>query len=104
MALSQDEIRRLLRRLTGVHWLAACLMYGSGLRLMECMRLRVKDLDYTHRALIVRDGNGGKDRVVTLPEIDPAVTGCPGRVSPETQGGDPSDATEYPKFIRQAIL
>jgi integrase len=43
-------------------------MYGSSLRLMETLRLRVKDLDYSHRALVVRDGKGGKDRVVTLPD------------------------------------
>jgi integrase len=44
------------------------LMYGAGLRLMECVRLRVKDLDFDHRAVVVRDGKGGKDRVVTLPD------------------------------------
>lgn len=43
-------------------------MYGSGLRLLECLRLRVKDLDFDHRAILVRDGKGGKDRVVTLPD------------------------------------
>ncbi len=68
VVLTQDEVRRLLKHLDGIHWLAACLLYGSGLRLMECVRLRVKDLDYPHRALIVRDGKGAKDRVVTLPD------------------------------------
>lgn len=68
VVLTQDEVRRLLKHLDGIHWLAACLMYGSGLRLMECVRLRIKDLDYPHRALIVRDGKGAKDRVVTLPD------------------------------------
>jgi integron integrase len=43
-------------------------LYGSGLRLMECLRLRVKDLDFGHRAILVRQGKGGKDRVVTLPD------------------------------------
>lgn len=68
VVLTRNEVRDLLRRLDGLPWLAACLMYGSGLRLMECTRLRVKDLDFDHRAIIVRDGKGGKDRVVTLPD------------------------------------
>ena len=66
--LSRNEIMQVLRNLQGHHWLAACLLYGSGLRLMECVRLRVKDLDFEHRAVIVREGKGGKDRVVTLPD------------------------------------
>lgn len=68
VVLSRDEVRRLLLHLDGDHWLAACLMYGSGLRLMECVRLRVKDLDFDHRAIFVRDGKGAKDRIVTLPD------------------------------------
>ena len=68
VVLSPDEVRRVLGQLSGVHWLVACLQYGSGLRLMESVRLRVKDLDFGHRALIVRSGKGGKDRVVTLPD------------------------------------
>ena len=59
---------QVLRNLQGHHWLAACLLYGSGLRLMECLRLRAKDLDFEHRAVTVREGKGGKDRVVTLPD------------------------------------
>ena len=66
--LSRNEVMQVLRNLQGHHWLAACLLYGSGLRLMECVRLRVKDLDFEHRAVIVREGKGGKDRVVTLPD------------------------------------
>lgn len=66
VVLSHDEMRALLRELGGVSWLAACLLYGSGLRLMECLRLRVKDIEFDQHALIVRDGKGGKDRVVTL--------------------------------------
>ena len=66
VVLTQDEVRRVLQQLQGVQWLAGCLMYGSGLRLMECIRLRVKDLDFDHRAIFVRDGKGAKDRVVTL--------------------------------------
>jgi len=68
VVLTSSEVRAVLRELQGVHWLAACLLYGSGLRLMECMRLRVKDIDFERRAIFVRDGKGGKDRVVTLPD------------------------------------
>ncbi len=66
VVLSRDEVHSLLRELDGYHWLAACLMYGSGLRLMECLRLRVMHLDFEHRAIRVINGKGGKDRVVTL--------------------------------------
>jgi integron integrase len=68
VVLSPDEIARVLARLSGVYWLIVCLQYGSGLRLMESVRLRVKDLDFERRALVVRQGKGGKDRVVTLPD------------------------------------
>ena len=66
VVLHVREVKALLRHLEGSHWLAACLMYGSGLRLLEALRLRVKDLDFEHRAIMVRDGKGQKDRVVTL--------------------------------------
>jgi integron integrase len=66
--LTTDEIARLLHCIDGMHWLPTCMMYGSGLRLMEAARLRVKDLDFDHRAVFVRHGKGGKDRVVTLPD------------------------------------
>lgn len=68
VVLTQDEVRRILRSIATDYWLPACLMYGSGLRLMETVRLRIKDLDFDHRALLVRAGKGGKDRVVTLPD------------------------------------
>ncbi len=66
VVLTQAEVARLLGGLRGVQWLVACLLYGSGLRLLEAMRLRVKDLDFPRRAVLVRDGKGAKDRVVTL--------------------------------------
>jgi integron integrase len=66
--LNTDEIAAFLRAIDIDYWLIACLMYGSGLRLMEAVRVRVKDLDFEHRAVIVRGGKGGKDRVVTLPD------------------------------------
>ncbi len=62
-----DEARRVLAHLQGTHWLMASLLYGSGLRLLECLRLRVKDVDFGYRQLTVRDGKGGKDRVTMLP-------------------------------------
>ena len=68
VVLNRDEVAALLRQLNEKYWLAACLMYGSGLRLMECMRLRVMHLDFDHRAILVIDGKGAKDRVVTLPD------------------------------------
>ncbi len=66
VVLTTHEVGEILARLKGVHWLIACLQYGSGLRPLESMRLRVKDLDFPHRAILVRNGKGGKDRVVTL--------------------------------------
>lgn len=68
VVLTSDEVRRVLQNLTGVHWLIGCLLYGSGLRLMECLRLRVMNLDFDHRCIFILNGKGGKDRVVTLPD------------------------------------
>ena len=66
--LTQSEARSLLACLEGTHQLMARLLYGSGLRSLECLRLRVKDLDFTQHALIVRDGKGAKDRITVLPD------------------------------------
>jgi integron integrase len=68
VVLTPAEIGRLLNNLNGVYWLIGCLLYGSGLRLMECLRLRVMNLDFGHRCVFVMNGKGGKDRVVTLPD------------------------------------
>ena len=70
---SRAEARAVLAQLDGTPWLAASLMYGSGLRLMECLRLRVKDIDLDQVHIIVRDGKGRKDRATLLPasSIDP---------------------------------
>jgi integron integrase len=65
--LSRDEVRAVLEKLEGTHRLVATLMYGSGLRLLECLQLRVKDLDFGRRQLVVRQGKGGRDRHTTLP-------------------------------------
>src|SRR5215470_2645384 len=66
--LSRDEVHALLSRLTGMPHLMASLLYGSGLRLLECARLRVKDVDFTYHQLIVRDAKGAQDRVTMLPQ------------------------------------
>ena len=67
VVLSRDEGASLLSHLRGVVWLMAALLYGAGLRLLECAELRVKDLDFDRGELVVRDGKGGKDRVTMLP-------------------------------------
>lgn len=67
VVLSLGEVEALLSHLRGVHLLMAGLLYGAGLRLMECLRLRVKDVDFSYRQILIRDGKGGKDRVTMLP-------------------------------------
>jgi integron integrase len=66
--LSREETSRLLAVLDGQSWLMAALLYGTGMRLMECVRLRVKDVDFERNEIVVRDGKGGKDRRVPLPQ------------------------------------
>ncbi len=68
VAFSPIEVSNVLSALNYPYWLLAALMYGSGLRLMESLRLRIKDIDFHYRTITVRDGKGGKDRVVTLPD------------------------------------
>ena len=63
--LTRDEARQVIAQLSGSYQLQAKLLYGSGLRLLECLRLRVKDLDFERRAIIVRDTKGNQDRVTT---------------------------------------
>ena len=65
--LTVSEVQRLFGRLQGVKWIMASLLYGAGLRLRECLKLRVKDVDFEYRQLLVRDGKGAKDRVTVLP-------------------------------------
>jgi len=67
--LSRDEVRHVLERLNGHQWLVCTLLYGAGLRLMEALRLRVKDVDEERRMLVVREGKGRRDRRAMLPEI-----------------------------------
>ena len=66
--LTKDETRAVIAQLSGIYQLLAKLLYGSGLRLLECLRLRVKDLDFERRAIIVRDTKGDEDRVTMLPD------------------------------------
>lgn len=66
--LTRDEARQVIAPLSGVYQLQARLLYGSGLRLLECLRLRVKDIDFERRAITVRDAKGDVDRVTLLPE------------------------------------
>jgi len=67
VVLTRDETKRILAALDGTNRLIAGLLYGSGLRLMECLRLRIKDVDFTYKQITVRDGKGEKDRVTMLP-------------------------------------
>ncbi len=73
VVLTPAEARAVLAQLEGTQWLMASLLYGAGLRLMECLRLRVKDVDFGYGQILVRDGKGAKDRVTMLPAavIDP---------------------------------
>ena len=66
--MTREEVQRLLSKMSGITGLMAGLMYGSGIRLMECVRLRVKDIDFAQHQIMVRDGKGQKDRVTMLPE------------------------------------
>jgi integron integrase len=67
VVLTRHEVERVLQQLTGTRWLIASLLYGAGVRVMECLRLRVKDVDFGYRQILVRDGKGEKDRVTMLP-------------------------------------
>ncbi|MEY4564595.1 MAG: hypothetical protein RLZZ618_3872 [Pseudomonadota bacterium] len=68
VVLTEREVRDLLQAMHGPMGLLASLLYGTGMRLMEGLRLRVKDVEFSRRELIVREGKGGKDRVTVLPE------------------------------------
>lgn len=71
--LTKDEVKLILGRLRGVYYIIGRLLYGSGMRLMECMRLRVKDINFEMRTVVVRDPKNNRDRVTVLPSsiIDP---------------------------------
>ena len=67
IVLTQAEVQAVLSRMDGTMWLIASLLYGSGMRIMEVLRLRVKDIDFARREILVREGKGFKDRVTMLP-------------------------------------
>src|SRR5262249_42165048 len=67
VVLTREEIRSVLERLDGAPRLMALLLYGAGLRLLECARLRVKDVDFATSQIVVRSGKGARDRVTMLP-------------------------------------
>lgn len=68
VVLTVTEVQSLLSRLTGTHLLVASLLYGGGMRLMEAVRLRIKDVEFSRREIVIREGKGFKDRVTMLPE------------------------------------
>jgi integrase len=68
VVLTGDEVRLVLNELSGVCWLVAALLYGAGLRLQECLEVRIKDIDFDRREVTVRRGKGQKDRRVMLPD------------------------------------
>jgi len=67
VVLTRQEVQALLAALDGVSWIMGTLLYGSGLRLMKCLRLRIKDVDIGRSEVLVREGKGNKDRVTMLP-------------------------------------
>ncbi len=68
VVLTKDEVAKLLHNLKDIQWLMASLMYGTGMRLMDCVRLRILDIDFEYSQIVVREGKGKKDRVVPLPK------------------------------------
>ncbi len=68
VVLTRTEVGKLLAHVPGTHGLMAALLYGTGMRLMDCIRLRVKDIDFAYNQIVVRTGKGQKDRVVPLPQ------------------------------------
>jgi len=76
VVLTTDEVRALLAQFEGTKWIIYALLYGTGMRIMECMRLRVKDVDFAYKQILIRDAKGNKDRVTVLPDklIEPLRT------------------------------
>jgi integrase len=98
VALSRDEVVAMFRHLEGVPSVVCMTLYGAGLRLGEGLSLRVKDLDFERREIIVRDGKGAKDRVTMLPDAvrEPTANGAGNGSSPRrrtTATGSPGSST-----------
>lgn len=68
VVFTPQEVQSLLKQMEGTYWLIASILYGAGLRLLECLRLRIKDIDFQYKQICVRDGKGQKDRITMLPE------------------------------------
>ena len=69
VVFSKDEVRTLLKNLEGTNWIICNILYGAGLRLTECLRLRIQDINFSLNQINVRNGKGNKDRITILPEI-----------------------------------
>ncbi len=69
VVLSQAEVQKILSHLNGTHHLVVSLLYGTGMRILEALRLRVKDIDFARKEILIRDGKGFKDRVTMLPMV-----------------------------------
>lgn len=67
VVLSKEEVRLILKHLDGAHYLIVSLLYGTGMRILEALRLRVKDIDFSRKEILIRDGKGFKDRITMLP-------------------------------------
>src|SRR3989337_641646 len=67
VVMTRAEVTKVSSKLYGQNWIAGMLMYGAGLRLLECLQLRVKDIDFGYRQIVVREGKAGKDRMTILP-------------------------------------
>lgn len=68
LVFSREEVQAIMTKLNGMYWIMAMLLYGAGLRLVECLRLRVKNIDFQYNPIIVRDAKEDKDRLVPLPQ------------------------------------
>jgi integron integrase len=68
IVITRAEVKVVPANLSGYKWLMASMMYGAGLRLMECLRLRVQDIDFSRNEILIRDGKGAKDRITMLPQ------------------------------------
>jgi integrase len=66
LVFTREEVRAILIHVEGSKWIVGALLYGAGLRLLECLRLRVKDIDFGYKQITVRDGKGAKDRITTM--------------------------------------
>ena len=67
LVLTKAEVQAVLGRMTGTHWLVASLLYGTGMRILEVLRLRVKDIDFERKEILIHDTKGFKDNVTMLP-------------------------------------